>query len=126
MRVLVDTVIWVDFWSGITAAKPLRNLLADDGVATHSAVRGELSLANYGQRSGRLAALALLPHLAPVDDEEVRTLIDRRSLVGSGIGWVDAHLVAAALVRGARLWTRDRGLLAVVTRLKIGWSPGPH
>lgn len=126
MTVLVDTVIWVDYWAGRANARPLVQLLTDDQVATHSAIRGELALGDHGQRSGRLEALESLPHLATVDDDEARALIAREKLAGTGIGWVDTHLVAAALAGGAKLWTRDRSLGAVAVRLKIGWAPtGP-
>ena len=47
-------------------------------------------------------------------DEEVMTLIEQRSLMGSGLGYVDVHLMAASLLSGCQLWTKDKRLLAVV------------
>jgi hypothetical protein len=53
-------------------------------------------------------------------DEEVLHLIDRQTLFGRGIGYVDAHLLAAArLTAGTRLWTPDRRLQTVATQLGL-------
>jgi hypothetical protein len=50
----------------------------------------------------------------------VLRLISRAELAGSGIGYVDAHLVASTLLMpGSRLWTRDKKLRAVAERLSI-------
>lgn len=47
----------------------------------------------------------------------LQTLIDNRHLFGLGLGYVDAHLLAATtLSSDARLWTRDKRLAAVATR----------
>jgi predicted nucleic acid-binding protein len=46
--------------------------------------------------------------------------IDRQGLFGLGIGYVDAHLLAAVqLTAGAKLWTRDRRLQTVAARLGL-------
>jgi predicted nucleic acid-binding protein len=51
-------------------------------------------------------------------------LVERRRLFGAGIGYVDAHLLAAALFAdGLTLWTQDRRLLPVATRLGIAAHP---
>ena len=45
------------------------------------------------------------------------TLAETRHLFGLGIGYVDAHLLAATLLTtDASLWTRDKRLAAVATR----------
>ena len=46
-------------------------------------------------------------------DAEVLLLIEGEQLIGRGIGYVDAHLVAAARLSHCRLWTQDRRLAAV-------------
>jgi predicted nucleic acid-binding protein len=44
-------------------------------------------------------------------------------LAGSGIGFVDAHLLAAvAISPGAKLWTRDKRLAALAERLDLRWE----
>jgi predicted nucleic acid-binding protein len=47
-------------------------------------------------------------------------LVNDRQIIARGIGWVDVHLLAAALLAGARLWTRDRALAAVAAELGVG------
>ena len=46
--------------------------------------------------------------------------------MGKGMGYVDAHLVAAALAQGARFWTRDRRLIAAIAGLGVLYSPQPY
>ena len=54
-----------------------------------------------------LAAFPVLTH------REVRQFVDGRRLWGRGLSAVDAHLLGSVrLVGGARLWTRDKRLLA--------------
>jgi predicted nucleic acid-binding protein len=40
-----------------------------------------------------------------------------RKLSGKGLGWVDAHLLASALLSGCRLWTRDKALAGAARSL---------
>jgi predicted metal-binding membrane protein len=59
--------------------------------------------------------------------QEVVALVDRERLYGLGCGWVDMTLLASTLMTpGALLWTRDRKLLALVERLKVGYRVAPH
>ena len=52
-----------------------------------------------------------LPQATSALHLEVLQMIDREALYGRGIGYVDAHLLAAArLTAGSKLWTRDRRL----------------
>jgi hypothetical protein len=66
-----------------------------------------------------IADLKRLPALPLVPDEEVLELILARRLSGRGIGWVDAHLLASALVAGCGLWTFDGHLGAVARDLGV-------
>ncbi len=51
--------------------------------------------------------------------EEVMELVEGRQLMGTGIGWVDAHLLAASLLSRNALWTMDRSLAAVARQLDV-------
>lgn len=87
-------------------------------MLAHPFVIGELALGQLRQRAAILDALAALPPAAAATDAEVLALIQRLALAGSGIGLVDAHLLAATLLTAdARLWTRDRRLHRVAARL---------
>ena len=43
-------------------------------------------------------------------------------LHGSGIGWVDAHLLASALVGRLRLWTTDPALATAAKELGVAYE----
>lgn len=58
---------------------------------------------------------------------EVLDLIVSAKLDGSGIGYVDAHLVASTLlVPDGLLWTSDKRLAAVAARLGINANLSAH
>jgi predicted nucleic acid-binding protein len=116
--ILVDTSIWVDHLRH--GDERLAALLDHELVIAHPHVIGELALGQLRQRDAVLADLADLPSATVASDEEVLHLIDREALSGAGIGYVDAHLLAATrLTTGASLWTRDRRLLAVAQKLAV-------
>jgi len=116
--ILIDTSVWVDHLR--TGDARLSGLLDGGGVLGHPFVTGELALGNLRQRGLVLSALRELPQATVATDEEVLHFIDRRALFGLGVGYVDAHLLAAVrLTAGAKLWTRDRRLQAVATQLDL-------
>lgn len=116
--ILVDTSVWVDhFRSGDEA---LAALLDKGRVLVHPFVIGELALGNLRQRDLVLAYLQDLPQAKVASDAEVLQFIGRQRLFGLGIGYVDAHLLAAVrLTVGAALWTRDAKLRAVAGQLGL-------
>jgi predicted nucleic acid-binding protein len=110
--ILVDTSVWIDlFRSGVPR---LAAALEKRLVVTHTFVIGELALGNLRQRDIVLASLRRLATVPVVREAELLEFIARRSLSGRGIGFVDAHLVAAChLSPGMRLWTRDKRLRSI-------------
>jgi hypothetical protein len=67
-----------------------------------------------------LELLQDLPMTTVAQSDEVLAFIDRHHLHGKGVGYVDAHLLAAVtLTPSARLWTRDRRLRAVAQSLGL-------
>ena len=116
--ILVDTSVWINH---LRLASAILSELLDDGeVLVHPFVLGELALGNLRRRDAFLSDLRDLPRAAVATDEEVISLIDRQTLFGRGIGYVDAHLLAAArLTAGTKLWTHDRRLQAVATQLGL-------
>jgi hypothetical protein len=66
-----------------------------------------------------IADLKRLPAAPLVPDEEVLELILVRQLSGRGIGWVDVHLLATALVAECGLWTFDGSLGAMARDLGV-------
>ena len=119
--ILVDTSIWIDHFRA--GAAKLTGLLNDLNVLAHPWVTGELALGNLSRRAEVLGLIRNLPQATVATDEEVLALIDRQQLFGRGIGYVDAHLLAATmLTSGARLWTRDKRLTSTATRLGLSWG----
>ena len=95
-------------------------LLEETAVLTHPFVVGELALGRLGNRKEILDLLGNLPPAKVASHDEVLTMIEQRDLAGAGIGWVDVHLLAAALLSDASLWTLDRQLSKVARDLGVG------
>ena len=86
-------------------------------MLAHPWVTGELALGHLSGRNEILTLLHNLPQATAATDVEVLTLIENQHLFGLGIGYVDAHLLAATLLTpGARLWTRDKRLATIAVR----------
>jgi predicted nucleic acid-binding protein len=116
--ILVDTSIWADHLR--TGSVRLAALLDDGQVLMHPFVRGELALGHLRQHNLILATLADLPQVRTATDLEVLDFIELHGLAGRGIGYVDAHLLAAVrLTEDASLWTRDKRLHAAANRLNL-------
>ena len=118
--ILVDTSVWVDHFR--RGNLTLRALLHDDLVVTHPFVVGELACGRLANRPAILAYLVELPAVAVVEHEEALAFVEARRAVGAGIGWVDVHLLAAAAVDRADLWTLDKRLGALANRLGLSAS----
>lgn len=114
--ILVDTSVWIDHLRrGNTR---LRSLLDEAAVLTHPFILGELACGNLRNRQEILRLLALLPEARIAEHAEVLGLLDGRRLYGRGIGWLDAHLLASAILSGTPLWTLDRRLAQIVSALR--------
>ncbi|NMM26132.1 MAG: type II toxin-antitoxin system VapC family toxin [Glaciimonas sp.] len=116
--ILVDTSVWIDHLRHGDAE--LTGLLNAGQVLGHRFVTGELALGNLQNRDMVLSSLQDLPQAGVATEEEVMRFIAQNALFGIGIGYIDAHLLAAArLSFGALLWTRDKRLLAASARLGL-------
>jgi predicted nucleic acid-binding protein len=116
--ILVDTSVWINHLRA--ADERLAALLDAREVLGHPFVTGEVALGNLPRRDVVLSELCDLPLAAVATDAEVLDLIERQALFGRGIGYVDAHLLAAVrLTADCRLWTGDRRLRAVAAELGL-------
>jgi len=116
--ILVDTSVWIDHLRRGDAE--LMKLLNAGQVLTHRFVIGELALGSLQNRNIVLSTLQNLPQVTVASDEEVLHFIESRALFGTGIGYIDAHLLAAVrLSPGTLIWTRDKRLLAESVRLGL-------
>jgi predicted nucleic acid-binding protein len=116
--ILVDTSVWIDHLRA--GDRQLAELLETRQVLSHPFVVGELALGNLRQRRLIVDSLQNLPRASVATDREVLALIERQALYGKGIGYVDSHLLASALLTtGTSIWTRDQRLRHVATRLRL-------
>ncbi|WP_421874123.1 type II toxin-antitoxin system VapC family toxin [Pararhizobium sp.] len=123
--ILVDTSVWIDHFRLSDAL--LIDLLLENKVCCHSFVVGELVLGGLKDRQVSIRRLQRLPHVVSARDSEVLQLIDQAKLVGSGIGYVDSHLLASLrLTPGTQLWTRDRRLHSMAVRIGLAMTSAMH
>lgn len=116
--ILVDTSIWVDHLR--KGAPTLAGVLEQGEVLMHPFVLGELACGGLKNRREVLRLLGELPKAPIATEPEVLDFIERRALMGRGMGYIDVHLLASVALTGtARLWTRDKRLAAVAEELKL-------
>ena len=116
--ILADASVWIDHFR--RSDPKLASLLYDHQVLIHPFVVGELAGGTLpGHRAEALADLEKLPGAPVASHAEVMDLVERRGLAGSGIGWVDAHLLASSLLARALIWTLDRALAKQAGRLGV-------
>ncbi|MCX5952028.1 MAG: type II toxin-antitoxin system VapC family toxin [Cyanobacteria bacterium] len=109
--ILADTSVWVEH---LRHGLPrLATLLQGGEVLIQPWVIGELACGNLRNRSQVLELLQGLPAATVASDAEGLLLIERDRLMGRGIGYIDAHMLASARLSHCRLWTQDRGLATV-------------
>ena len=120
--VLVDTSVWIRFLANRSPfAGRLDELLGQREVCGHDFVIGELLIGDKGGRQQLLADYGLMHQVPVVPHREVAEFVRGRRLPGRGIGWVDTHLLASALVSHVPLWTADPRLEAVARELGIDY-----
>lgn len=114
--ILADTSVWIDHFR--RGEPTLAGLLEAGRVMTHPAVIGELALGGLKNRAEVMRLLADLPGATLARPEEVLLFIEDHRLVGSGVGYVDAWLLAStAITPDALFWSRDARAKAVASRL---------
>lgn len=109
MLILADTSVWINHLRKRNCL--FAGFLEECSILMHPCVLGELALGHLRQRSEILRLLEALPVAEAAADEEIRHVIEMKGLWGQGIGWIDAHLLASALLTSAcSLWTFDQSL----------------
>lgn len=120
--VLVDTSVWI---RGLAGREPYRSeldsLLAGDEVAAHHLVYGELLVGDRGGRARFFLNYDRMRRAVTVPHREVVAFVRDQDLTGRGVGWVDIHLLASAIVEGMDLWTADPRFSALAAELGTGY-----
>jgi predicted nucleic acid-binding protein len=116
--ILVDSSVWIDH---LRKNEPgMRRLLGMGQVLSHPFVIGELAMGSFKRRDLLLKELGDLPQAKVAEDDEVLHFISWHSLFGLGVGYIDAHLLAAVrLMPGTLIWTRDKRLREIASSLQL-------
>src|SRR5580698_10135960 len=102
--VQVDTSVWIRSLAGHAPyLADLDRLLEREEVAGHDLVYGELLIGDRGGRKTVLAAYQLIHQASSIPHPEVVAFVRERDLHGRGVGWIDVHLLASALVERLEL-----------------------
>jgi predicted nucleic acid-binding protein len=119
--ILADTSVWVAHLR--KGNRALADLLDAGMILLHPFVIGEIALGNLRHRETVLSALSDLPLASVATDNEVVGFIERYTLFGHGVGYIDAHLLAAVqLTPDAALWTYDKALHRIASRLELAFT----
>jgi predicted nucleic acid-binding protein len=120
--VLVDTSVWIRFLANRAPyAAALDRLLDLDEVTGHELVYGELLIGDRGGRRKLLAAYERMHQAEMVPHRDVIAFVRHRDLHGRGVGWIDVHLLASAIVGRLQLWTADPRCAAVANELGVAY-----
>ena len=121
--VLVDTSVWIRFLANRAPyAAELDRLLGRDEVTGHELVYGELLIGDRGGRGKLLAAYERMHQTGIVPHREVVAFVRGRDLHGRGVGWIDVHLLASAIVGRLQLWTADPRFSAVAREFGVAYE----
>jgi predicted nucleic acid-binding protein len=117
--ILVDTSVWVaHLREGI---RGLEALLDEGDVMCHPFIIGELACGNLENRAEILSLLQALPMAAHAEHEEVMHFIESYGLMGKGLGYIDMHLLASAMLTKVPLWTLDKKLNEISSKLGLNF-----
>ena len=117
--VLVDTSVWVLHLREGNSV--LEKLLNKGQVMCHRFIIGEIACGNIKNRTEILTLLQLLPLATQAKHEEVMEFIETNKLMGKGLGYVDMHLSASAMLTGIPIWTFDKKLDETAKELGISF-----
>jgi len=117
--VLVDTSVWVSHLRDGNVG--LEKLLNDGEVLCHPFIVGELACGSLKNRHEILTSLQSLPMTILAEDGEVLKFIENHQLMGKGLGYIDVHLIAAAVLTDVPLWTFDKTLDKITKKIGISY-----
>jgi predicted nucleic acid-binding protein len=116
--ILADTSVWIGHFRSVD--DKMLSLIKLRMILCHPYVIGEIILGSLSNRDEILSNLQDFPKAPVAQNEDVLQLIATHRLFGRGIGYVDVHLVASALLQpGTQLWSRDKKLKAAAEELGV-------
>lgn len=120
--ILADTNVWINHFR--ESDSELIAFLDVGFIACHPFIIGELACGTLGNRAEILMLLQALPTTPLVEPYEILEFIEKQSLMGRGLGYVDVHLLAAAILGNVLLWTLDRRLHEAASELRVSYPKG--
>jgi predicted nucleic acid-binding protein len=116
--IVIDTSVWADHFRKAEAA--VTDIGRSGELRMHPFVVGELAAGNLPDWNRTVAALRLIPAAATVEENILFQFMADHGLMGSGLSFVDIHLLASvAIAESAQLWSRDKRLKARAEMLGI-------
>ena len=115
--ILVDTSVWADHIRH--SDEDLVQLLITGRLLTHPFIIEELACGHLPDRDEFLAELHALPRAVIASHPEILALISDKKLFGTGLGSVDIHIIASAMLSRAKVWSRDRAMMREASRLGV-------
>jgi predicted nucleic acid-binding protein len=120
--IILDTSVWIDHTRENN--DHLFELFKRGRILIHPFTIGEIALGSLRDGDKIITSLLEMPRPNVASEAEVLALIRNRFLAGSGIGYVDAHLLASTqLTPETSLWTRDKRLRRVAEAIGVAYSP---
>ena len=120
--VLVDTSVWIRFLANRAPyAAGLDALLSRDEAIGHELVYGELLIGDRGGRVRFLATYEQMHQAATVPHRDVVAFVRDRRLQGRGVGWIDMHLLASAIIGRMQVWTADPRFSELARELGVAY-----
>ena len=118
--ILADSSVWIDHL--IVEDPHLVSMLDQQEILIHPMVIGELACGNMRDRADMMRLFRRLPKILAASHDEVLFLIEYHQMMGRGIGFIDAHLLAStAMTPSTRLWTNDRRLMVLSSELGVAY-----
>jgi predicted nucleic acid-binding protein len=120
--VLVDTSVWISHLRD--GSYGLMELLNNGDVLCHPFIIGELACGNIKNRNEIISLLRSLPMAKTLVHDEVLKFTEDRKLARRGLGFIDVHLLASAILSDSPMWSLDKKMSNIALELNIDFIPG--
>ena len=123
-RILCDTSVWINHFKN--SDEVLNGLIGrylhnKIHLLSHSMIIGEIVLGGVPSDSEHVSILKRLLKAEQVTSSEFEVFVYENKLVGKGIGFVDANILASCFITKARLLTYDKRLEIQANRLGVAY-----
>ena len=93
-------------------------------MVCHPFIIGELACGGMKNRNEIINLLNALPSAYLLEHDEIMEFIEVRKIMNQGIGYVDVHILGSAIVSETPLWTLDKSLRKVASKLSMEYVAG--